>query len=279
MTASVLHLVTSVLLLINLVLTGKTLRDTKFHAQTETLQVFAQLRLLFPKLEELASHTKDQLSTLNSLFTTTEPGSHKRLVLSIKERIDTLTHETHQLRDLIIDKVANQTNSLEAQLTEINSQLSTLNSELVTHNSKLVTLSSPLAALAEAQTQNIIKEGESNRNLRRRLQQKEETLVAARKAIKDQESRISKLNSQLLAHRDATRQALEELLEEISLIHGWVEDKGMPSQSLDKYLSLQFKGTLPSTLAQRAINAEQFQATLRGIPVDVPANPKHAKTS
>lgn len=217
MTASILHLVTSVLLLINLVLTGKTLRDTKFHVQTETLQVFAQLRLLFSKLEELASHTKDQLSTLNS--------------------------------------------------------------ELVTHNSKLSTLSSPLAALAEAQTQNIIKEGESNRNLRRRLQQKEETLVAARKAIKDQESRISKLNSQLLAHRDTTHQALEKLLEEISLIHGWVEDKGMPSQSLDKYLSLQFKGTLPSTLAQRAINAEQFQATLRGIPVDVPANPKHAKTS
>jgi|BioPla2DNA2_1021312.scaffolds.fasta_scaffold40529_3 predicted nucleic acid-binding Zn-ribbon protein len=218
MTASILHLVTSVLLLINLVLTGKTLRDTKFHAQTETLQVFAQLRLLFSKLEELASHTKDQLSTLNS--------------------------------------------------------------ELVTHNSKLSTLSSPLAALAEAQTQNIIKEGESNRNLRRRLQQKEETLVAARKAIKDQESRISKLNSQLLAHRDTTHQALEKLLEEISLIRAWMEDRGMPSQSLDKHLSLHYKGDLPSTLAQRAINAKQFQATLRGIKLDVlPANPKHAKTS
>lgn len=125
-----------------------------------------------------------------------------------------------------------------------------------------------------------IKEGESNRNLRRRLQQKEETLVAARKAIKDQESRISKLNSQLLAHRDTTHQALEKLLEEISLIRAWMEDRGMPSQSLDKHLSLHYKGDLPSTLAQRAINAKQFQATLRGIKLDVlPANPKHAKTS
>ena len=239
MTASILHLVTSVLLLINLVLTGKYLRDTKFHAQTETLQVFAQLRLLFSKLEELASHTKDQLSTLNS---------------------ELVTHNS----ELVTQK----------------DQLSTLNSELVTHNSKLSTLSSPLAALAEAQTQNIIKEGESNRNLRRRLQQKEELLAAMRKAIKDQESRISKLNSQLLEDRDTTRQALEKLLEEISLIHGWVEDKGMPSQSLKKHLSLYYKGDLPSTLARRTIHAEQFRATLRDIKLDVvPANPKHAKTS
>jgi len=238
MTASILHIVTSVLLLINLVLTGKTLRDTKFHAQTETLQVFAQLRLLFSKLEELASHTKDQLSTLHS-----------------------------QLSNSLCDDLR----SFSVQICE---------NQSTTLNSQLSTLSAPLAALAEAQTQNIIKEGESNRNLRRRLQQKEETLVAARKAIKDQESRISKLNSQLLAHRDATRQALEKLLDEISLIHGWVEDKGMPSQSLKKHLSLYYKGDLPSTLARRTIHAEQFQATLRDIKLDaLPANPKHAKTS
>lgn len=137
--------------------------------------------------------------------------------------------------------------------------------------------------LINARTQNTIKEGEANRTLRRRIQEKDAVLASTRQTIKAQELRINDISSQLAETRSAAKAALEHAISEINAIRSWMEERGIPTAPLDKHLAIIFKAGVPSAVYQRISNQDALKeaiggtlthlhAAATGIPLDAASN-------
>ena len=145
---------------------------------------------------------------------------------------------------------------------DINSQLSTLNSQLSTLNSQLASIEAPIKLWGEAQVKNEIKKGEANRTLRHKLQENREYIKSMEQSLQLSSNRLSALSTELEQAKSAARDIVAETMKEISLIRSWMEERGVPIAPLEKLLTKEFKGNIPSQVYTRTKNEQALQETL-----------------
>ncbi|HOH98823.1 MAG TPA: hypothetical protein PL188_11030 [Candidatus Cloacimonadota bacterium] len=190
----------------------------------------------------------------------------KQLSSVIKAQIELTYAERH-------DEVMQEIKAIGGILNEFNSQLSTLNSQLdevsqlITHNTSLITarvasLETPVKLWGEAQVKNEIKKGEANRTLRHKLQQNREYIKSMEQSLQMCSNRLSALSTELEQAKSAARDIVAESMKEISLIRSWMEERGVPIAPLDKLLTKEFKGNIPSQVYTRTKNEQALQESL-----------------
>jgi len=135
---------------------------------------------------------------------------------------------------------------------DINSQLSTLNSQLTS-------IETPIKLWGEAQVKNEIKKGEANRTLRHKLQQNREYIKSMEQSLQVGSNRLSALSTELEQAKAAARDIVAETMKEISLIRSWMDKRGIPHATLDKLLTKEFKGNIPSQVYTRTKNEQALQ--------------------
>jgi hypothetical protein len=138
-----------------------------------------------------------------------------------------------------------------AMASQILGQIPSIQSTADSTHSELIALKPLIQDLIETKKQNLIKDGEANRTLRRRIQEKDAVLASTRQSLKAQEAKISELNSKLTETLNNARIGFDFLAEELSVIRDWMDDRGVPSAPLKKHLSLYFKGRVPSEAYKR----------------------------
>lgn len=221
-----------------------------FKSELESVvwSVKAQIELSYPKrLDELLKSIQRTETEMMANYN------------DLRDKLDAF----HQVGiDLLRDKVK----AIQHDLYSINSKLEE-SSRLITV--RLTSLETPVKLWGEAVTANVIKEGESNRTLRRRLQETSAALVAARQSLKcraaqiaDHERSAYSLKAELEQAKAAARDIVAESMKEISLIRGWMEERGIPCAPLDKHLTREFKGNVPSQVYSRAKDEQALQETL-----------------
>lgn len=129
-------------------------------------------------------------------------------------------------------------------------------------NSQLTSIETPVKLWGEAQVKNEIKKGEANRTLRHKLQQNREYIKSMEQSLQLCSNRLSALNTELEQAKSAARDIVAESMKEISLIRTWMEERGVPIAPLDKLLTKEFKGNIPSQVYSRTKNEQALQETL-----------------
>jgi hypothetical protein len=140
-------------------------------------------------------------------------------------------------------------------------------SQLITHNSSLITarlasLETPIKLWGEAQVKNEIKKGEANRTLRHKLQQNREYIKSLEQSLQVGSNRLSALSTELEQAKAAARDIVAETMKEISLIRSWMDKRGIPHATLDKLLTKEFRGNVPSQVYTRTKNEQALQESL-----------------
>ncbi len=172
----------------------------------------------------------------------------KQLSSVIKAQVELTYAERH-------DELMQEIKAIGSILNEFNSQLSTLNSQLTS-------IETPIKLWGEAQVKNEIKKGEANRTLRHKLQENREYIKSMEQSLQMCSNRLSALNTELEQAKSAARDIVAETMKEISLIRSWMEERGVPIAPLEKLLTKEFKGNIPSQVYTRTKNEQALQETL-----------------
>ncbi len=135
-------------------------------------------------------------------------------------------------------------------------------SQLSTLNSQLTSIETPVKLWGEAQVKNEIKKGEANRTLRHKLQEKREVLSKILREKNSSDQKVHLLSAELDQAKSAARDIVAESMKEISLIRSWMEERGVPIAPLEKLLTKEFKGNIPSQVYTRTKNEQALQETL-----------------
>lgn len=214
-----------------------------FKSELESVvsSVKAQIELSYPnRLDELMKSIQR---------TETEMMAHYN---DLRDKLDT----NHQVGiDLLRDKVK----AIQHDLYDFNSKLEE-SSRLI--NVRLASLETPVKLWGEAVTANEIKKGEANRTLRHKLQQNREYIKSMEQSLQLCSNKLSALSSEHEQAKAAARDIVAETMKEISLIRGWMEERGIPCAPLDKHLTREFKGNIPSQVYTRTKNEQALQETL-----------------
>ena len=169
----------------------------------------------------------------------------KQLSSVIKAQIELTYTDRH-------DELMQEIKAIGSIMDEFNSQLSTLNSQLAS-------IEAPIKLWGEAQVKNEIKKGEANRTLRHKLQQNREYIKSMEQSLQVGSNRISALSTELEQAKAAARDIVAETMKEISLIRSWMDERGVPIAPLDKLLTKEFRGNIPSQVYSRTKNEQALQ--------------------
>jgi len=172
----------------------------------------------------------------------------KQLSSVIKAQVELTYAERH-------DEVMQEIKAIGTCLSDFNSQLSTLNSQLAS-------IEAPIKLWGEAQVKNEIKKGEANRTLRHKLQQNREYIKSLEQSLQVGSNRLSALSTELEQAKAAARDIVAETMKEISLIRSWMDKRGIPHATLDKLLTKEFRGNVPSQVYTRTKNEQALQESL-----------------
>lgn len=193
--------------------------------------------------------------------------SEKKLVLSLEELQDKMktNHDINAVKlDAIhntITRVDRQTMHIPGALDNITDHLGAISNKAQMNQNKL---QDSLLAMAKtldtvtpiarewgiAQTDNLIKKGESHRTLRRRLNECEKHFQELSKRIEEQSKTIEEQDKQLHLVKTTRDDIIEEFRHEIKLTRAWIADKGLPSHKLDSHLKSALHGSIPSVAYQ-----------------------------
>ena len=169
----------------------------------------------------------------------------KALQSAIKAQIELTYSDRH-------DELMQEIKAIGTCLSDFNSQLSTLNSQLAS-------IETPVKLWGEAQVKNEIKKGEANRTLRHKLQQNREYIKSMEQSLQVGSNRLSALSTELEQAKAAARDIVAETMKEISLIRSWMEERGVPIAPLEKLLTKEFKGNIPSQVYSRTKDEQALQ--------------------
>lgn len=150
------------------------------------------------------------------------------------------------------------------------------NSQFSILNERLLALETPVKLWGQAATKNEIKKGEANRTLRNKLKLKqqyindlEQSLNVALASNDELSIQLKRLNSELNQAKSAAHDILDESMKEISLIRSWMDSCGVPCQPLDKLLSQEFKGNIPSLIYSRKKDEHTLLNSLAEEPLSI----------
>ncbi|MDI9524132.1 MAG: hypothetical protein QM218_01370 [Candidatus Cloacimonadota bacterium] len=145
----------------------------------------------------------------------------------------------------------------------------TRHSGLDPESTQIANLIPQLSSLIAAQKENIVKEGESRRNLYRRLQLARADVAALRRELAAQKQSNASLkanNLTLISELDAVHEScgksLSRAFEEIRITREYIDASRIGLEKLDKRLSLHFKGKVPSEVWARNESEKQLHEKL-----------------
>ena len=145
----------------------------------------------------------------------------------------------------------------------------TRHSGLDPESTQIANLIPQLSSLIAAQKENIVKEGESRRNLYRRLQLARADVAALRREIAAQKQSNANLkanNLTLISELDAVHEScgksLSRAFEEIRITREYIDASRIGLEKLDKRLTLHFKGKVPSEVRARNESEKQLHEKL-----------------
>lgn len=199
--------------------------------------------------------------------------------LELKNHIHTEIKNMEQNLDKHIDRIIWETHSdyltlrdcFQALATDVDVAYNSVSSSLITLAekqypeiiSRITALEAPLSKVTEAQLAYTVKDGEARRTLYNRVQERDKALANLRKYVEDLQNqcKVARENEQVM--KDTARTYLADLNREISFIHAWMGEKGMPVTALDKALSAEFKGEIPSQIYQRVQSEKLLSETIK----------------
>jgi len=136
-------------------------------------------------------------------------------------------------------------------------------------STQIANLIPQLSSLIAAQKENIVKEGESRRNLYRRLQLAKADVAALRRELAAQKQSNASLkanNLTLISELDAVHEScgksLSRAFEEIRITREYIDASRIGLEKLDKRLTLHFKGKVPSEVWARNESEKQLHEKL-----------------
>jgi len=145
----------------------------------------------------------------------------------------------------------------------------TRHSGLDPESTQIANLIPQISSLIAAQKENIVKEGESRRNLYRRLQLARADVAALRREIAAQKQSNANLkanNLTLISELDAVHEScgksLSRAFEEIRITREYIDASRIGLEKLDKRLTLHFKGKVPSEVWARNESEKQLHEKL-----------------
>ena len=145
----------------------------------------------------------------------------------------------------------------------------TRHSGLDPESTQIANLIPQLSSLIAAQKENIVKEGESRRNLYRRLQLAKADVAALRRELAAQKQSNASLkanNLTLISELDAVHEScgksLSRAFEEIRITREYIDASRIGLEKLDKRLTLHFKGKVPSEVWARNESEKQLHEKL-----------------
>ncbi|HOD59848.1 MAG TPA: hypothetical protein PKH17_03785 [Candidatus Syntrophosphaera sp.] len=118
--------------------------------------------------------------------------------------------------------------------------------ELADLNAKLENITKPVQKMAELQEKQVIKCGESNRNLYRKMKMSQEKLADMEKSLTEANNLLQSKEKELIVIKGSASDCLALFVDEIDFIKSWMEEKGIPLELLRKELSKYFKNNIPS---------------------------------
>jgi len=222
----------------------------RYMQQTNSIR-----RFFDTQAEYIARQTKQLSSVIKA-----------QVELTYAEKYDEIMRELKAIGS-ILNEFNSQLSTLNSQLSTLDSQLSTLDSQLSTLNSRLVSIEAPVKLWGAAQISNVIKEGESNRTLRRKLQDNREYITSLEQNLQQTSNRLNELKTELEQAKAAARDIVSASMKEISLIRSWMDERGVPCAPLDKHLSEEFKGNIPSQIYSRTKHEQALRDSLREVPL------------
>lgn len=188
------------------------------------------------------------------------------LAEGLKSAVDEIKHQTAYALTNCVDRTNNTLGAIRQAVASlpstqsISSILSTSSiSSIPSILTELKSLQTPLKQLGEAQANNVIKEGEANRTLRKKLQDQREYITKINTQLTSLISQVDSAQEETSQVKAAARQAIEQFNVEITAIRTWMDSKGMPLASLDKALGLEFKNCVPSWEYQKTLAQKELQ--------------------
>ncbi|MDD3579223.1 MAG: hypothetical protein PHS23_09565 [Candidatus Cloacimonetes bacterium] len=215
------------------------------------IQIFVMALLFFAIFRESKRDRLNQMQQIDDIrkFFDLQAEYIARQAQALQSAIKAQIELTYTDRH---DELMQEIKAIGSILNEFNSQLSTLNSQLAS-------IETPVKLWGEAQVKNEIKKGEANRTLRHKLQQNREYIKSMEQSLQVGSNRLSALSTELEQAKAAARDIVAETMKEISLIRSWMDERGVPIAPLEKLLTKEFKGNIPSQVYTRTKNEQALQ--------------------
>lgn len=121
-----------------------------------------------------------------------------------------------------------------------------INEKLTDLKMKVEKIIEPVQQMAEIQAKQVIKCGESNRNLYRKMKMSQEKLADMEKSLTEANNLLQSKEKELIVIKGSASDCLALFVDEIDFIKSWMEEKGIPLELLRKELSKYFKNNIPS---------------------------------
>jgi len=211
-----------------------TLQDFADKNERQNERIALEHNHRFDHLETQLSSLHSQLVTLNSQLVT----------LSSSPRHSGLDPESSS-------SLASSERSEHGRQEPPPTHTPTRHSGLDPESTQIANLIPQLSSLIAAQKENIVKEGESRRNLYRRLQLARADVAALRREIAAQKQSNANLKANNLT-----------LIEEIRITREYIDASRIGLEKLDKRLTLHFKGKVPSEVWARNESEKQLHEKL-----------------
>jgi len=229
-----------------------TLQDFADKNERQNERIALEHNHRFDHLETQLSSLHSQLVTLNSQLVT----------LSSSPRHSGLDPESSS-------SLASSERSEHGRQEPPPTHTPTRHSGLDPESTQIANLIPQLSSLIAAQKENIVKEGESRRNLYRRLQLARADVAALRREIAAQKQSNANLkanNLTLISELDAVHEScgksLSRAFEEIRITREYIDASRIGLEKLDKRLTLHFKGKVPSEVWARNESEKQLHEKL-----------------
>ncbi|HRQ68464.1 MAG TPA: hypothetical protein P5031_07865 [Candidatus Syntrophosphaera sp.] len=222
-----------------------TLQDFADKNERQNERIALEHNHRFDHLETQLSSLHSQLVTLNSQLVT----------LSSSPRHSGLDPESSS-------SLASSERSEHGRQEPPPTHTPTRHSGLDPESTQIANLIPQLSSLIAAQKENIVKEGESRRNLYRRLQLARADVAALRREIAAQKQSNANLKAKLDAVHESCGKSLSRAFEEIRITREYIDASRIGLEKLDKRLTLHFKGKVPSEVWARNESEKQLHEKL-----------------
>jgi prefoldin subunit 5 len=146
----------------------------------------------------------------------------------------------------------------DAQIQNLASSIPTIESI----KSILAPLETPIKLWGEAKTKHVINEGEANRTLRKKLQDKREYITEINSQLSTLNSQLKSTRSELSEVKSEAASFMAALVAEVDFMRSWLDSKGMPLSALDKALDMEFKAQIPSREYHKVKSQNDLQKSL-----------------